>query len=94
MATSVQTAYTSNTNALVATNLGVLGTPSDLRRLASEDKLSNLSLLQLGMKFVSVHLWSQKVLQVFDFFLLAKIDFMQYLQVKWSQWITQMCPDC
>ncbi len=38
MATSVQTAYTSNTNALVATNLGALGTPSDLRRLASEDK--------------------------------------------------------
>jgi hypothetical protein len=56
MATSVQTAYTSNTNALVATNLGALGTPSDLRRLASEDKLSNLSLLQLDMKFVRVHL--------------------------------------
>jgi hypothetical protein len=32
MATSVQIAYTSNTNALVATNLGALGTPSDLRR--------------------------------------------------------------
>ncbi len=94
MATSVQTAYTSNTNALVATNLGALGTPSDLRRLASEDKLSNLSLLQLGMKFVRVNLWSQTVVQVFDFFLLAKIDFMQYLQVKWSQWITEMCPDC
>jgi hypothetical protein len=56
MATSVQTAYTSNTNALVATNLGALGTPLDLRRLASEDKLSNLSLLQLGMKFVRVNL--------------------------------------
>jgi hypothetical protein len=48
----------------------------------------------LGMKFVRVNLWSQTVVQVFDFFLLAKIDFMQYLQVKWSQWITEMCPDC